>query len=328
MVTGLITLKATAIAHPIQGLIKYHGLKMPKQRIPYHDSISVCIEALSTTTTVETSNALEENEIMINGKEPNEADKQRIEIVLNELKTIARFRGKFKVVSENNLKTGKGLGFSASGFAALGLAACEALGLKIGMIQLSEIVRLGAGSATRSLAGKFAIWYADKEGRSYAEQLKTLVDIDFSMIIVPIHSNTKTDEAHAEVLSSPLFEARLKNIDVLIEKMKIGIMHGDTATIGRLAEEDTLSLHAITMTGKSHMILWEPDTVRIVKEVIRMREEGIPSWYSMDTGPSVFVNTYKKYSTIVAQRLHEIGFRNAIVSGVGEQADMTTQHLC
>jgi mevalonate pyrophosphate decarboxylase len=82
------------------------------------------------------------------------------------------------------------------------------------------------------------------------------------------------------------------------------------------------------MTGKSHMILWEPDTVRIVKEVIRMREEGIPSWYSMDTGPSVFVNTYKKYSTIVAQRLHEIGFRNAIVSGVGEQADMTTQHLC
>ena len=328
MATGLITLKATAIAHPIQGLIKYHGLKIPKQRIPYHDSISVCIEALSTTTTVETSNALEENEIMINGKEPTEADKQRVEIVLNELKTIARFRGKFKVVSENNLKTGKGLGFSASGFAALGLAAYKALDLKFDMSQLSEIVRLGAGSATRSLAGKFAIWYADKEGRSYAEQLKTLVDIDFSMIIVPIQSNTKTDEAHAEVLSSPLFKARLKNIDVLIEKMKISIMHGDTATIGRLAEEDTLSLHAITMTGKSHMILWEPDTVRIVKEVIRMREEGIPSWYSMDTGPSVFVNTYKKYSTIIAQRLHKIGFQNAIVSGVGEQAAITTQHLC
>ncbi|MFB0567331.1 MAG: diphosphomevalonate decarboxylase, partial [Candidatus Bathyarchaeia archaeon] len=33
-------MKATAIAHPIQGLIKYHGLKKPKQRIPYHNSIS------------------------------------------------------------------------------------------------------------------------------------------------------------------------------------------------------------------------------------------------------------------------------------------------
>ena len=327
MVTGLITLKATAIAHPIQGLIKYHGLKMPKQRIPYHDSISVCIEALSTTTTVETSNALEENEIMINGKEPNEKDKQRIEIVLNGLKRIARFRGKFKVVSKNNLRTGKGLGFSASGFAALGLAACEALGLKIGMIQLSEIVRLGAGSATRSLAGKFAIWYANRKGRSYAERLDTPASMDFSMVIVPIQSDVKTDEAHAEVLSSPLFKARLRNIDLLLEKMKTAIRRGDTVTIGRLAEEDTLSLHAITMTGKSHMVLWEPDTVRIVKEIIRMREEGISAWYSMDTGPSVFVNTYEKDSDNVAHRLRRLGFEKVIVSGVGEQAATTAHHL-
>jgi len=323
----LITLKATAIAHPIQGLIKYHGLRIPKQRIPYHDSISVCIKALKTTTTVEASNELEQNEMMINGKEPNETDRQRIEIVLNELKRTAKLHGRFKIMSENNLKTGKGLGFSASGFAALGLAACKALDLKIDMNRLSEIVRLGAGSATRSLAGKFAIWYAGKEGRSYAEQLKTPIDTDFSMIIVPIQSNVKTDEAHAEVLSSPLFKARLKSIDLLLEKMKTAVRRGDTATIGRLAEEDTLSLHAITMTGKSHMILWEPDTVRIVKEVIRMREEGVSAWYSMDTGPSVFVNTYKKDSDIVAQRLREIGFKNEIVSGVGEQATATTHHL-
>ena len=39
-------MKATAVARPIQGLIKYHGLKKPKQRIPYHDSISVCVQAL------------------------------------------------------------------------------------------------------------------------------------------------------------------------------------------------------------------------------------------------------------------------------------------
>lgn len=208
----MITLKATAIAHPIQGLIKYHGLKMPKQRIPYHDSISVCIEVLKTTTTVEASNGLRENRILINGKEPVETDKQRIEIVLNELKKAARFHGKFKITSENNLKTGKGLGFSASGFAALGLAAYYALGLQLDAIRLSEIVRLGAGSATRSLAGKFAIWYADNEGISYAEQLRAPSDVDFSMIIVPIQSSIKTDEAHAEVLSSPLFKARLKNI--------------------------------------------------------------------------------------------------------------------
>lgn len=320
-------MKATAIAHPIQGLIKYHGLKIPRLRIPYHDSISVCIEALKTTTTVEALNVLEKNEILINEKEPVGSEKQRIETVLNELKKTAKFHGSFKITSENNLRRGKGLGFSASGFAALGLAACEALGLKFDTIRLSEIVRLGAGSATRSLVGSFAVWYADSGGRSYAEQLRAPGDVDFSMVIVPIQSSIKTDEAHVEVLSSPLFKARLKNIDALLEKMKTAVKRGDTATIGKLAEEDTLSLHAITMTGKSHMILWEPDTVRIVKEVIRMREEGVPAWYSMDTGPSVFVNTYRKDSGNVALRLRRLGYENVIVSGTGEQATTTENHL-
>jgi phosphomevalonate decarboxylase len=320
-------LKTTAIAHPIQGLIKYHGLKNPRQRIPYHDSISVCIQALSTTTTVETLQESKKNEITINGKQPDIAEKKRVETVLNKLKELAKFSGSFKVVSQNSLETGKGLGFSASGFAALGLATTEALGLNLDFVSLSEIVRLGAGSATRSLAGGFAIWYANRTGRSYADQLKTSKDMDFSMVIVPVHSDVKTDEAHAEVLSSCLFKARLRNIRGLLETMKEAINNGDTATIGKLAEEDTLNLHAITMTGKSHMVLWEPDTIRIMKEIIRMREQETLAWYSMDTGPSVFINTYMKNTREIAERLHEIGYKNVLTSTTGEKPQLTENHL-
>ena len=39
-------MKATAIAHPMQGLIKYHGLRNEKLRIPFHDSISVNVDEL------------------------------------------------------------------------------------------------------------------------------------------------------------------------------------------------------------------------------------------------------------------------------------------
>jgi diphosphomevalonate decarboxylase len=317
-------LKATAVAHPIQGLVKYHGLKNPKLRIPYHDSISVCIEALTTTTTVETSDWVRENKIIVNGKKPVSKDKERIETVLNKLRKLARFSGSFKVKSENSLKIGKGLGFSASGFAALGLAASKVLDLELDNVSLSEIVRLGAGSSTRSLAGGFAIWYSDKGGRSYAEQLDAPRNMDFSMVIVPVRSDVRTDEAHAEVLSSPLFKARLKNIAVLLTQMKEAIRKGDVAIIGQLAEEDTLNLHAITMTGKSHMVLWEPETVRIIKEVIQMRNEGISAWYSMDTGPSVFINTYSKNSGEVAKRLRKIGFENVLVSDVGEKPFLTS----
>jgi len=320
-------MKATAIAHPIQGLIKYHGLRNPEKRIPFHDSISVCVEALQTTTTVEASESLKQNVIIINGKKASQRDRERVEVVLNKLKSLAKYKGHFKVVSENSLKEGKGLGFSASGFAALGVATSKCLDVHLDPVSLSETVRLGAGSATRSLAGGFAIWHADEGGRSYGEQLLTKRDTGFSMVTVPIPSEIKTDEAHAEVLSSPLFQARLKKVDSMLKAMKKAIENSSVATIGRLAEEDTLNLHAITMTGKSRMVLWEPDTVKIIHEVVKMRQEDLAAWYSIDTGPSVFINTFEKNAKEVKARLRQLGFENTIMSKVGGKPTLTNRHL-
>lgn len=320
-------MKATAVAHPIQGLIKYHGLKKVKERIPFHDSISVCADGLHTKTTVEVDGSLEKNTITINGKRVTGRDRRRVGIVLGELKKLAGYPGFFKVVSRNSVESGKGLGFSASGFAALGLAVNKTLGLNLDYVSLSEIVRLGAGSATRSLAGGFALWYADKDGHSYAERIASPDDMSFSMVVVPIYSEITTDEAHAEVVSSPLFQARLENVDRFVELMRSSVMEGDTATISRLAEEDSLNLHAITMTGKSGLVLWEPDTIRLIREVNKLRNSGVECWYSIDTGPSVFINTFRENSHAVADRLAELGFSNVIVSGVGDKPKLTDRHL-
>jgi len=320
-------MKATAIAHPIQGLIKYHGLKDSRLRIPFHDSISVCVNALQTTTTVEATESLRRDSVMINGKRALGAKLKRVKVILNKLRSIAGYSGHFKVVSQNSITRGKGLGFSASGFAALGTAACEALAFDIDYIALSEMVRLGAGSATRSLAGSFAIWYAHKNGNSYAEQIVQPGDVDLGIVIVSVPSSIRTDEAHKEVLSSPLFNARLKYVARIIEVMEKAVKAGDVATIGRLAEEDSLNLHAITMTGKAHMVLWEPETIRTIKEVQKMQDEGIPAWYSVDTGPSVFVNTFTDYVEMVADRLRGLGFSNIITSKVGDKPFLSRKHL-
>ena len=320
-------MKATAITHPIQGLIKYHGLKNTKLRIPFHDSISVCVDGLQTTTTVEATNSLKEDLVMINGKKATGTDLERVEVVLGKLRSMADYSGHFKVVSQNSITNGKGLGFSASGFAALGTAACVALNFDIDYISLSGLVRLGAGSATRSLAGSFAIWYANKNGKSYAEQIVKPENVDLGMVIAPIHSSVRTDEAHSEVLSSPLFKARLKYVTKIIKTMENAIKTGDIATIGKTAEEDSLSLHATTMTGKAHMVLWEPETVRIIKEVQKMRREDILAWYSMDTGPSVFVNTFTEYVEKVADRLRRLSLSNIITSKVGGKPLLSSKHL-
>jgi phosphomevalonate decarboxylase len=319
-------MKATVIAHPIQGLVKYHGLRDAKMRIPFHDSVSVCIEALYTTTTVEMTDAKKDS-LLINRKTAASTDLERVEIVLNKLRNITGYTGHFRIASQNNITYGKGLGFSASGFAALGKAACAALDFNINYVSLSELVRLGAGSSTRSLAGSFAIWYANKNGRSYAKQIVKAGAVGMSMAIVPISSSIKTDEAHTEVLSSPLFKARLKHVPTIIKKMQQAIRSGDVEMIGKLAEEDTLNLHASTMTGKAHMVLWEPETVRIIKGVQNMRRDGLPAWYSMDTGPSVFVNTFTDCVERVASRLSKLGCSNLITSRVGDKPFLSNKHL-
>jgi phosphomevalonate decarboxylase len=201
------------------------------------------------------------------------------------------------------------------------------LGLDIKTPELSEIVRLGAGSASRSLAGAFSIWYANKNGRSYAEELASASSIKLRTIIVPIESEIKTDRAHADAVKSPFFKPRLAYIRGILPRMKRAISRKDVGSIGRLAEEDTLNLHAVTMTGKEGLILFSPLSIEIIREVRRLRtEEDLPVWFSLDTGPSVFVNTTRDAARSVRRSLSKIT-DNILVSDPGGPAEIIDKHL-
>ncbi len=320
-------MKASARAYAIQGLVKYHGLKNAKLRIPYHDSISVCMKSLDTVTTVETWNSLQRDRILINGAVPTTGEGLRARVVIDKLRELAGDKTRVRVESRNANVKGKGLGFSASGFAALGLATSQALGLSLEPRELSEIVRLGAGSASRSLMGGFSIWYANRKGHSYAEQLASASSIRLRTLIVPIPSAIKTDRAHADVLTSPFFRARLAYLRGVLRRMKRAIGRKDVSEICRLAEMDTLNLHAITMTGQQETILVSPLSIRIMVEVRRLREEDrVPVWYSLDTGPSVFINTTPKSASKVERRIRKLADK-VIPSDPGGPAEIISHHL-
>jgi len=61
-------MKGSAIAHPIQGLIKYHGLRDETLRIPFHDSISVATAPTASHTTVEFGSFVRDS-AAVDGKE-------------------------------------------------------------------------------------------------------------------------------------------------------------------------------------------------------------------------------------------------------------------
>ena len=321
-------MKATARAYAIQGLIKYHGLRNERLRLPYHDSISVCTKALPTITTVEFSRDFPRDDVLIDRKIPLRKERDRVLVVVNKLRRLSGSKSlKARVESQNPRVKGKGLGYSASGFAALGRAAAKALDLPIDTQRLSEVVRLGAGSASRSLTGGFSIWYANKNGRSYSEELAEAKGIKMRTIIAPIESDVKTDRAHADVVWSPFFRPRLTYLRKVLPKMKRALSQKDVESIAELAEEDTLNLHAVTMTGRLGMVLFSPLSIEIIREVRRLRqEEDIPAWFSLDTGPSVFINTTKDAAPTVRKIISKIT-KTVLVSDPGGPAEIVNKHL-
>jgi len=68
-------------------------------------------------------------------------------------------------------------------------------------------------------------------------------------------------------------------------------MLGDFERAFELAEHDSLSLAATTMTGPAGWVYWQPRTIEIFNAVRELRAEGLPVYYSVDTGASVYVNT-------------------------------------
>jgi mevalonate pyrophosphate decarboxylase len=93
----------------------------------------------------------------------------------------------------------------------------------------------------------------------------------------------------------------------MLAEMEVAIRNGDLGKVMMLAERDTMMLHGITMTGTSEMMLWRPETVKVILAVKGMREEGLPAFFSIDTGATVYVNTFPEKVEDVESRIRALG---------------------
>jgi len=318
-------MKGSAIAHPIQGLIKYHGLKDEKLRIPFHDSISVATSPTASHTTIEFGR-FKRDSASIDSKEIHGRELERVVAVVDEVRKRSGLKKKFRMASNNNFPSNVGLGASASGFAALAVAACQATDLRLSLEQMSVIARRGAGSATRSVTGAFSRWRAGFEDEeSFSYQIAS-EDLQMGIVVALIPAFKFTENAHRAVLTSPFFHSRLAFVHGALAEMESAIRKHNIEKIGTLAERDSLILHGITMTSVDEMMLWRPETVSVILEVRKMRSEGLPAYFSIDTGATVYVNTRPKHVPEVEERLERLGVKT-IKCGVGGSARVTSEHL-
>jgi len=317
--------KGSAIAHPIEGLIKYHGLKDETLRIPFHDSISVATSPTASHTTVEFGR-FKKDTASVDGKQLVDRELERVVFVVDEVRRRSGLDLKFRMVSKNNFMSNVGLGASASGFAALAVAASKAAGLKLSLEKMSVIARRGAGSATRSVTGGFSRWKAGFEDEeSYSYQIAS-EDLQMGIVVALIPAFKFTENAHKAVLTSPFFHSRLAFVHGALAEMENAIRKRNIEKIGILAERDSLILHGITMTSIDEMMLWRPETVKVILEVKKMRSEGLPAFFSIDTGATVYVNTKPKHVQEIEGRIKDLGIET-IRCGVGGCAKSTQKHL-
>lgn len=280
--------KASAIAYPIQGLVKYHGLRDPVRRIPFHNSISICTGPIHTHTTVEVGAP---GGVTIDGKAVTGRPLERVQVVVDAVREKVADERSYRMVSRSDFPQYVGLGSSSSGFAALAVAAAAAYGWKADAAALSEVARLGAGSASRAVTGGISEWVVEGE-RSYSRSLAEADDLGDWRIVVPLVQHEEpTENVHAEVQSSPLFEARNAYIPSALEAMRKAVPTRDVRQIAPIAERDTLNLHAVAMTASSGRIPWRPATLEVMHRVRRLRSRGVPVWFSIDTGATAYLNT-------------------------------------
>ncbi len=310
-------MKATAKAHPIQGLVKYHGMRDEQLRLPYHDSISVCTAPSHTKTTVEFDFEREEDTYIVDGEELEGRAKERVDDVVDYVRRTSEAPHAVygvKLKSENSFPTNVGLGSSSSGFAAAAMALANAAELEWSRPEISTIARRGSSSAARSVTGAFSHLYTglnDEDCRS--ERIETDLEDDLKVVIGLVPSYKETEQAHEEAADSHMFQARLAHIHEQIAEMRDSLREADFERTFERAEHDSLSLAATTMTGPAGWVYWQPATLRVFNAVRELRnEEDIPAYFSTDTGASVYVNTTDEHAELVKETLEDCGVKSAI----------------
>ncbi len=303
-------MKATARAHPIQGLVKYHGMRDEALRLPYHGSISVCTAPAASTTTAAFRPEREADRYVVDGEVLEDRDAERVRTVVDAVRERAGIDHRVRVESANSFPTNIGFGSSSSGFAAAATALAAAADLDLSRPELSTLARRGSASAARAVTGGFSQLHA---GADDADCRSERLDVDgeladrLRVVAAEVPAYKETEAAHEEAADSHMFDARLAHVHGQLADARHALRAGAFDDAFELAEHDSLSLAATTMTGPAGWVYWQPETLEVFETVRDLRSEEIPVYFSTDTGASVYVNTTADHVETVTDAIADLG---------------------
>jgi diphosphomevalonate decarboxylase len=288
--------KTTAVAQPNIALVKYWGKRDVAKNLPATGSISMTLSGLTTTTTVELDGKASRDELILNGA-ADETARAKVARFLELLRQRKRGPSPFaRVISTNDFPTAAGLASSASGFAALAVAAARAYELSLTANELSALARQGSGSAARSICGGFAEMHPGERADGSDAAARTILAADAwpLAMLVAVTSTAKKQVGSTEAMertrsTSPFYAAWVSSTEADLAEMRAAILARDLERVGVLAEHSALKLHGLAMSAQPAVVYLGPASLLVMRTVWELRQKGTPAYVTMDAGPQVKV---------------------------------------
>lgn len=323
--------KATVEAPSNIAFLKYWGATDLEQAIPHGPSLSMTLHRCATrTTAVFEEGATGADDVLLAGTDvatdapglspAPQAFAGPVRRHLDRLRSVAGRSGTFTIATRNSFPSAAGLASSASGFAALTLAALRALEHPVSPTEASVLARRsGSGSAARSVMGGYVAW---PEGPDYAaKQVALPGHWDLRDVIALVETTPKkvsSRDGHRRASTSPFFAQRIAHLPDRLAAMEAALQTRDFDHLGTLVERDSTELHLITMSSVPPIFYWTPATLAVLEAVRALRADGVPAYATMDAGANVHVICEPAHEEAVATRLATIaGVHRLLRDGVG-----------
>lgn len=323
---------ARAIAHPNIALVKYWGKSELPGNVPAVPSLSITLDSLCTHTDVRFDPELRADQVIMNDALLPEtaAAAQRISQCLAAFRALISRPLHASVETRNNFPTGAGLASSASGFAALVVAADAALDTGLDQGALSRIARRASASAARSLLGGF-VTLADARMTPdpSAEQLALATHWPLEVVVAVCQESAKSVGSstgmQASALTSPFYGRWLTTAPTDLETAVRSVLERDFRTLAQVAEASCLKMHAVMQTTRPALLYWNAATMNVLQRIQQLQEDGIQVFFTMDAGPQVKAVCAPEHAAEVATALTEVaGVHRILRCRLGEGARVTS----
>ncbi len=280
-------MKAVAQAQPNIALIKYWGKRDHVANLPAVSSLSITLDSLWTTMSVEFGDQSGPDTLLVNNA-PAPDMLGRVSACLDLI--AGPERAAAEVVSEGNFPIGAGLASSSSAFAALAVAAAESSGRAIDTPTLAQLAGACSGSAARSVYGGIVELIAGEDQIS-VRSLMACRQWPLEVVVAVTEKGSKpvgsSDAMIRGEKTSPFYASWVARQNDDMEIASAAVLARDFESLGQVAEHNCLKMHSVMWSSRPPIVYWNSATLSCLETIRALQNAGHAVFFTIDAGPQV-----------------------------------------